>query len=114
MRKSILVLLGLILIVALLVLWRFKPADSASAAPGVRTTHAPARAELSGEGHAGGAAGTAGQSTGGRTSPPQNTAPALPPAASRANGRPAAMLAESALKQIQAFQTAKLARSAAQ
>src|SRR6266542_2881122 len=81
------------------------------AMPGVRTTLGPARAA---EGYVGGAAGTAGQSTGERGPPAQNTAPAPPPAASRSNGRPDAMLAESALKQIQAFQTAKLARSAAQ
>src|SRR6185369_1622055 len=114
MRKSILILPGLILIVALLVLWRFKPAGSTSAAPGVRTSLAPARAELSGVGHAGGTAGNAGQLPGEPVPATQNTEPASPPAASRSNGRPNAMLAESALKQIQAFQTAKLTRSAAQ
>jgi len=115
MRKSVLILPGLVLTVALLVLWasRIKPANSDSAVPGRGTTLAPVPAQPSGEGHAAGASGTPDPVTGQRVQPAQIAGSAPAPSA-QSDSRTTATLPENALKQIQAFQTAKRSRNAVQ
>ena len=113
MRKSILIFLGVILVVASLVLWTnsLRPRDLGSAISDAKPTNARGPRPLTEDPDRG---SSAGKSTVQRSQTTANNHSAANPLATPVDSGPAGSLSRTALQQIEAFQTAKLSRSSTQ